>query len=133
MSPEGLSRRAFLGAAAAAFAGAVVGCSGAERGQRRGTASLSPITPTPSPITRSPLDEGPGRAPLWETAIRRGLVYGSSAATWQISDREYRRLFAREAAMLFTEDDLLWYRLKPAPDAELDFRFGDRIVGFAEY
>jgi endo-1,4-beta-xylanase len=69
---------------------------------------------------------------LWELAIRSGLVYGSSAATWQLSDPEYRRLFAREAGILFTEDDLLWYRLRPSPDADLDFRFGDRIVRFAE-
>ena len=61
-----------------------------------------------------------------------GLVYGSSAATWQISDAQYRRLIQRQAAILFTEDDLLWYRLRPTPDSDLDFRFGDRIVGFAE-
>jgi endo-1,4-beta-xylanase len=61
-----------------------------------------------------------------------GLVYGSSTATWQISDREYRRLFTREAAILFTEDDLLWYRLRPTPNSDLDFRFADRIIGFAE-
>jgi endo-1,4-beta-xylanase len=61
-----------------------------------------------------------------------GVVYGSSTATWQISDPGYRRLFAREAAILFTEDDLLWYRLRPTPHSDLDFRFGDRIIGFAE-
>ena len=64
--------------------------------------------------------------------MRRGLVYGSSTATWQTSDPAYRKLFAREAAILFTEDDLLWYRLKPKPDADLDFSFGDRMIGFAE-
>jgi endo-1,4-beta-xylanase len=64
--------------------------------------------------------------------MRRGLVYGSSAATWQISDTEYRRLNERESAILFTEDDLLWYRLRPTPHSDLDFRFGDRIVRFAE-
>jgi endo-1,4-beta-xylanase len=64
--------------------------------------------------------------------MRRGLVYGSSTATWQVSDAQYAKLFAREAGILFTEDDLLWYRLKPKPTSELDFRFGDRIVDFAE-
>jgi len=71
-------------------------------------------------------------APLYETALRRGLVYGSSTATWQISDSAYRRLFEREAAILFTEDDLLWYRLRPKPTSPLDFTFGDRIIGFAQ-
>jgi endo-1,4-beta-xylanase len=71
-------------------------------------------------------------ATLWQQAIGRGLVYGSSTATWQISDRAYRRLFGREAAILFTEDDLLWWRLRPTPTSDLDFGYGDRIIGFAE-
>ena len=50
----------------------------------------------------------------------------------QLEDTEYAALVAREAAILFTEDDLLWYRLKPTPDSPLDFSFGDQIVGFAE-
>jgi len=70
--------------------------------------------------------------PLWSAADRHGLVYGSSTATWQISDKAYAKLFARHAALLFTEDDLLWYRLKPTPDSDLDFSFGDRIIEFAE-
>jgi endo-1,4-beta-xylanase len=69
---------------------------------------------------------------LWQTALGRGIVYGSSAATWQLRDAAYRRLFARESVMLFTEDDLLWWRLRPRPGAELDFSYGDRIVDFAE-
>jgi endo-1,4-beta-xylanase len=72
------------------------------------------------------------RVPLWRRGVRRGIAYGSSAATWQLSDPEYRRLFAREAGILFTEDDLLWYRLKPTPDSPLDFSFGDQIIEFAE-
>jgi len=71
-------------------------------------------------------------APLWRTAFDRGLVYGSSTATWQISDPEYRAVFAREAGILFTEDDLLWYRVKPTPASPLDFTYGDQIVRFAE-
>ncbi len=70
--------------------------------------------------------------PLWSAADRHGLVYGSSTATWQLSDKAYARLFARHVSMLFTEDDLLWYRLKPTPDSELDFSFGDQIIEFAE-
>jgi endo-1,4-beta-xylanase len=64
--------------------------------------------------------------------MRRGLVYGSSTATWQISDARYRALFARQAAIMFTEDDLLWYRLRPKPGDDLDFSYGDRMIGFAE-
>jgi endo-1,4-beta-xylanase len=69
---------------------------------------------------------------LWGVAIPNGVVFGSSAATWQLDDREYRQLFEREAAIVFTEDDLLWYRLRPTPESDLDFSYGDRIVGFAE-
>ncbi|WP_203718781.1 endo-1,4-beta-xylanase [Asanoa siamensis] len=70
--------------------------------------------------------------PLWKVAKRRGIVFGSSTATWQISDPDYAALFARQAKLLFTEDDLLWYRLKPTPDADLDFTYADQIIGFAE-
>jgi len=69
--------------------------------------------------------------PLWREAWRRGIVFGSSTATWQISDKEYAHVFDRDAAMLFTEDDLLWYQLKPKPKADLDFSHGDDIVRFA--
>ena len=69
--------------------------------------------------------------PLWREAWHRGIVFGSSTATWQISDKEYARVFDREAAILFTEDDLLWYKLRPNPDSKLRFRYGDEIVQFA--
>jgi endo-1,4-beta-xylanase len=71
------------------------------------------------------------RAPLWKVAARRGIVYGSSWATWQ-SDADYVAVLDREAAILLTEDDLLWYRLKPSRDAPLDFSFGDQLVAHAE-
>src|SRR5688572_7832241 len=72
-----------------------------------------------------------GRRPLWTVADERGVAFGSSIATWQF-DATYPALHAREAKLLFTEDDLLWYRLKPAPDAPLDFTYADQIIGFAE-
>lgn len=83
------------------------------------------IAVDPSP---NPRPTAPGQL----CAQRRGIVFGSSAATWQLSDGDYRRLFAHEATMLFTEDDLLWYRLRPTPGSNLDFTRADRIVGFAE-
>jgi endo-1,4-beta-xylanase len=106
-----LSRRSLLLGAAGLAAAGVVGVAGPAAG---GAAA------------------GGARPPLWELARRRGIAYGSSTATWQLADEEYARLFAREAAILFTEDDLLWYRLKPTPESELDFSFGDQIVAFAE-
>jgi endo-1,4-beta-xylanase len=71
-------------------------------------------------------------APLWRIGKRRGVASGSSAATWQLEDADYRRLFVREAGVLLTEDDLLWYRLKPTPGSALDFSYGDRIVDLAQ-
>jgi endo-1,4-beta-xylanase len=74
---------------------------------------------------------GQDRPPLWQQAAAKGLVFGSSVATWQLDDT-YPALHAREAALLFTEDDLLWYQLKPKPKAPLDFKTGDQIIAFAE-
>jgi endo-1,4-beta-xylanase len=77
---------------------------------------------------------------LWRAAARRGILYGSSIATWQIeddatgmiSDPGYAKLHAHHAAMLFTEDDLLWWRLRPTPHSGLDYTHADRIYAFAE-
>src|SRR4051794_16116943 len=51
---------------------------------------------------------------LWRAAARRGILYGSSIATWQIQDDAtgnitdpgYAKLFAHHAALLAPEDDL---------------------------
>ena len=71
-------------------------------------------------------------APLWRAAGQRGILYGSSIATWQL-DSDYPEVFRRHAALLFTEDDLLWYRLKPTPHSDLDFTYSDQIIEFAEH
>jgi len=79
------------------------------------------------------------RKALWELARKRGLVFGSSTATWQLFNEplddltptEYSALFRRQAEMVFTEDDLLWYKLKPNPDAKLDFRYADLLFEYA--
>jgi endo-1,4-beta-xylanase len=125
--PNVLTRRSFLVAAAGTAAG-LAGCSGSGSGPSAGPTSSSPTT-SAAAVELPDCGRGPA---LWQRAIERGIVYGSSAATWQLKDDEYRRLFEREAAILFTEDDLLWWRLRPTPDSDLDFTFGDRIVGFAE-
>jgi endo-1,4-beta-xylanase len=69
---------------------------------------------------------------LYQQAAAKGIMYGSSTATWQVQpDLDYAALYARESGMLFTEDDLLWYRLKTSRTAPLDFTYGDQIVSFA--
>jgi endo-1,4-beta-xylanase len=65
-------------------------------------------------------------------ASERGLLFGTSAATWQLADRAYERLVREQAAAVLTEDDLLWYRIRPTPGAELDFRRADRFVASAQ-
>jgi endo-1,4-beta-xylanase len=70
---------------------------------------------------------------LYNAAKAKGILYGSSTATWQFEpDPAYAALFAKEAGMAFTEDDLLWYRLKPCQTCGLDFSYGDRFVAFAQ-
>jgi endo-1,4-beta-xylanase len=70
---------------------------------------------------------------LYQAAAAKGILYGSSTATWQYEpDPAYASLFATEAGMAFTEDDLLWYRLKPCQTCGLDFSYGDRFVAFAQ-
>jgi endo-1,4-beta-xylanase len=72
------------------------------------------------------------RTPLWRTAYRRGVIYGSSISTWMYQDDPaYHRLFRREAAICWPEDDMLWYHVKPTPDAPIDFTYPDMIVEFA--
>jgi len=43
-----------------------------------------------------------------------------------------RMVVSREAAILFTEDELLFWRLNPMPDADFDFQFADRFCEIAE-
>jgi endo-1,4-beta-xylanase len=118
--PTSVTRRAFLLGASALLAAACT--RSGDRGQRPTSSSPVALVDCASAETSHA---------LWATAIGNGLVYGSSAATWQLDDAEYRKLFARQAAIVFTEDDLLWWRLRPTPRSKLDFSYADRIVGFA--
>ena len=124
-----MTRRSFLLGSAGMAAAALIGCT---QTRRRAVPGPSPTTADVAPVDGAALDDAEARVPLWETALDRGIVYGSSAATWQLADPSYRRLYERESAVLFTEDDLLWWRLRPTPTSGLDFSYGDRIIGFAE-
>src|SRR3954453_3618184 len=69
---------------------------------------------------------------IYQQAAAKGILYGASTATWQYEpDSAYAALFQRGAGMPLTEDDLLWYRLKPTQSSSLDFSYGDRAVSFA--
>ncbi len=114
-------RSAFIGSAGAAAAGL------AARPLSTLGAQAAPVAGGASPVAADV-----SAVPLWRIAADRGLVFGTSTATWQLEDEEYAALVEREAAILFTEDDLLWYRLKPEPGAELDFASGDQFFAFAE-
>jgi endo-1,4-beta-xylanase len=129
-----ITRRSLLAGAGAAMAFALAGCtSGSDVETPSGSGSPTSATGTTSPAVAEPTAcANATPSTLWGSAMPNGIVYGSSAATWQIEDREYERLYEREAAILFTEDDLLWYRLRPTPTSDLDFSYGDRIVDFAE-
>jgi endo-1,4-beta-xylanase len=70
--------------------------------------------------------------PLWQTAAANGIIYGSALASWQTGDTAYNDLVDREAAMIWTQDDFLWYTLKPTPTSPLDFTAADSIVSLAE-
>jgi endo-1,4-beta-xylanase len=130
LSVSRVNRRSFIvGAAGTAAAGLFACTDSDEADDARAAVENSDPTPADCPA----IDAADGsRLPLWQTAFQRGIVYGSSTATWQLSDANYRKLFERQAAILFTEDDLLWYRLRPTPQSELDFKYGDQIIGFAE-
>jgi endo-1,4-beta-xylanase len=137
MRPEReLTRRTFLLGAAGLAASAVAACTSSTRAPTTSlsTSSLAQAV-LPSSSAQATVDCTAGAAvastPLWQVALDRGLVYGSSAATWQLTDGEYRSLFQREAGILFTEDDLLWWRLRPTPASGLNFKHSDEIIDFA--
>ena len=112
-------RSVLLGAAAAGLVSAASPAAGILKGS------------APNPNAAAYTLPETHRRPLWHTAARRGIVYGSALATWQF-DGTYEKLFKREAAIVFTQDDLLWYVLKPTPKSKLDFTLSDQIIGFAE-
>lgn len=112
-------RTALRGAAGMAAVGA------AGRFGRSGRGFAQESTPVASPIALSP-------NPLWQAAWDKGIVFGTSTTSWQFGDPELMQLVDHEAAILFTEDDLLWWRLRPTPDAALDFQYGDAFFDLAE-
>lgn len=121
--PRRLSRRAVLGQAAGVSAALASGLPLVTR-----AGDPSPVaSPAASPVTARYT-----HTPLWRTALDNRIVFGTSLATWQAEDAEYLPLVDYEAAVLFTEDDLLWYKLRPTPDADLDFTYADQFYAMAE-
>ncbi|HEX3300266.1 MAG TPA: endo-1,4-beta-xylanase [Actinomycetota bacterium] len=129
-----ITRRGFLLAAAGSATAVLAACTRSTddgTSSSAGPALAQAVLPSVSPGPVDCLTDADASAPLWKQALTNGLVYGSSAATWQLSDAQYRSLFEQEAGILFTEDDLLWWRLRPTPQSGLDFTFGDRIIDLA--
>lgn len=115
------TRRKAIAAGAAAAGWPLMARTGFAQGA---TPLASPgATPMATPVL--------SRVPLWEAAWEKGIVYGTSLATWQL-DPDYVAVVDHEAAILFTEDDLLWYKLKPTPDSDLDFTSADQFYALAE-
>ncbi len=92
------------------------------------------VIPTPSPIPSPTPSPTPARGrptahrpDLWRTAAANRLAFGTSTATWQFGDAAYLRLLDAQAATVITEDDLLWYRVRPTPTSGLDFSCADRF------
>lgn len=73
----------------------------------------------------------PAPAPLWRVAAERGITFGSAASVRVYADAAYGALLDREAAIVFTEEDLLWYELKPTSESALDFNFADQLYARA--
>ncbi len=123
---QGLTRRSALRCASGAAAVGLVG--------RPARVSAQDATPAgqASPIPGATPTADITRVPLWKPASDRGIFYGTSLATWQAENADYLRIVDHEAAILFTEDDLLWYKLRPTPGADLDFQFGDQFIALAE-
>lgn len=129
-----MTRRGFLLTAAGSAAAVLAACTrspGSATSSSAAPALAQAVLPSMTPASVDCLTDAGPSAALWKQGLARGLVYGSSAATWQLADARYRSLFEQEAGMLFTEDDLLWWRLRPTPQSDLDFRYGDQIIDLA--
>lgn len=123
LSGRPVSRRLLLGGAAAGGLGLALGAGST-------SATAAPVTPTTPavPLTR----RYPAKTPLWKIASDARLAYGTSHSSRLFEDTAYGDLVDQQAAILFTEDDLLWYQLKPTPDSPLDFSFGDKLYARAK-
>ena len=82
--------------------------------------------------TDDPDDVRAGYAHAIPVAARNGIAFGTSAATWQLADIDHSRLVDSQSGVVLTEDDLLWYRLRPSYKAALDFSYADAFFRRAE-
>ena len=124
------SRRLLLGGAAAGGLGLALG-TGAPAIAAPTTAPTTASTAVPA-AALARTRHYPARTPLWKIAADAHLTYGTSHTSRLFDDTAYCDLVDAQAAILFTEDDLLWYQLKPNPDAPLDFSYGDKLYARAK-
>ena len=127
-----VSRRfLLLGGAAAGGLGLAIG-AGSPAPAAPTTAAASRIPGVPSAAANPLTRRYPTSTPLWKIAADARVAYGSSHSSRLFDDDAYSNLVDKQAAILFTEDDLLWYQLKPNPEAKLDFSFGDKLYARAK-
>jgi endo-1,4-beta-xylanase len=67
---------------------------------------------------------------LRDIAVRRGIVYGSATATYELKDAAFSAALAREAGILSAEYEMKRAALEPARGA-FDFSGGDGLLAFA--
>ena len=138
----GLAGAATLVAASSCAGGGPIGSTGPTGSvDSTGSTVAKPAATAPRPrasATSRPSSES-GSPPthvqklrLSTCAARNGIEFGTSAASWQLSDTGYAALVDAQADVVLTEDDLLWYRLRPSPTAALDFRYADAFFDHAE-
>jgi len=72
--------------------------------------------------------EGPG---LGQLARSKGRQYGVAAQSWQLEEQDYAEVIRVEASMLVPENELKWYKLRPAQNA-FDFTGYRRLAAFAQ-
>ncbi|HEY0237623.1 MAG TPA: endo-1,4-beta-xylanase [Friedmanniella sp.] len=122
LSGRSISRRVLLGGAAAGGLGLALAAAPAT--------AAPPLAPsTPAGVRTR---HYPAKTPLWKIAADAHLTYGTSHSSRLFDQTDYGDLVDAQAAVLFTEDDLLWYQLKPTPESKLDFSYGDKLYARAE-
>ncbi|MBV9331397.1 MAG: endo-1,4-beta-xylanase [Alphaproteobacteria bacterium] len=67
---------------------------------------------------------------LKDLAARQGRLYGAAAATYQLADRDFAAVLAREAAIIVPEYELKRFLVEPSP-GHYDFSAAETLSAFA--